>query len=58
MNYSDAVKLIEQVLRSANMTLDMHMNVQNAWKMIKAKAEGAEDGNDAIPVQRAVQPSQ
>jgi hypothetical protein len=55
MTYDEAVKIIEQVLKSAQMNYDTHVTVQGAWKLIK---ERAKDGDDAIPVQRPVQPSQ
>jgi hypothetical protein len=58
MNLDEAIKLIDTVLKQANMTYEMHVNVQRAFQIVKDKAKGVEHGNDAVPVQQPVQQSE
>lgn len=60
MTYDEAVKFINQVLGSVNVNRDQHATISRAFGIILngPPTEEPKDGDDAIPVQRAVQPSQ
>ena len=59
MTYEEAKNLITNVLSNQKLTIAEHTQVQQAWKAITGLAEKAEsNGDDAIPVQRTVQPGQ
>ena len=65
MDYEEAKKLITGVLSNLKLTIAEHTQVQQAFGAIvsladqtQAMKDGAKYGNDAVPVQRAVQPSQ
>ena len=59
MNYEEAKNLITNVLSNQKLTIVEHTQVQQAWKAITTLAEKANaNGDDAVPIQRTVQPSQ
>ena len=58
MNYGEAVRLVNGILRSVNMTADQHEQAKQALEVIlKGPPVEAKNVNDAIPVSGAIQAS-